>query len=41
LLEVEYTTVKGGHRGIYSPKRSEKDTREYLKQVITEKLKTL
>ena len=41
LLDVEYTTGKGGHRGIYTPKRNEKETREYLKQVVTEKLKTL
>jgi hypothetical protein len=41
LLEVEYTTGKGGHRGIYIPKRNEKETREYLKQVVTKKLITL
>jgi hypothetical protein len=41
LLEVEYTTGKGGHRGIYSPKRDEKETKEYLKKLVTEKLQTL
>jgi hypothetical protein len=41
FLEVKYTTGKGGHRGIYSPKRNEKENREYLKQIVAEKLKTL
>ena len=41
LLEVEYITGKGGHRGIYKPKRNQAETKEYLKQVFIEKLETL
>ena len=41
LLEVEYITGKGGHIGIYKPKRNEADTKEYLKKGFKEKLCTL
>lgn len=41
LLEVDYITGKGGHRGIYKPKRNEADTKEYLKRVFKDKLDTL
>lgn len=41
LLEVEYITGKGGHRGLYRPKRNEAETKEYLKKVFKEKLDTL
>lgn len=41
LIEAEYITGKGGHRGIYKPKRSEAETNEFLKKVFKEKLDTL
>ena len=41
LLEAEYITGKGGHRGIYKPKRGEAETKEFLKKVFKEKLDTL
>ena len=41
LLSVEYVTGKGGHRGIYKPRRSKGETKEYLKQVFKQKLDTL
>ena len=41
LLEVEFITGKGGYRGLYKPKRSEADTKEYLKKAFKEKLDTL
>lgn len=41
LLEVEFITGKGGHRGLYKPKRSEAQTKEYLKRVFREKLDSL
>ena len=41
LLEANYITGKGGHRGIYRPKRDEAGTKEYLKRVFKEKLDTL
>lgn len=41
LLEADYITGKGGHRGIYKPKRNEADTKEYLKRVFKDKLDTL
>jgi hypothetical protein len=41
LLKVEFITGKGGHRGLYKPKRSEADTKEYLKKAFKEKLETL
>ena len=41
LLKVEYITGKGGHRGIYKPKRNETETKEYLKKAFKEKLETL
>ena len=41
LLEAEYTTGKGGHRGIYKPKRGEAETKEFLKKMFKEKLDTL
>jgi hypothetical protein len=41
LLEAKYITGKGGHRGLYKPKRSEADTKEYLKKTFKEKLDTL
>jgi hypothetical protein len=41
LLNVEYITGKGGHRGIYKPKRNEAETKEYLKKSFREKLETI
>ena len=41
LLDVEYITGKGGHRGIYKPKRNEADTKEYIKKAFKIKLDTL
>ena len=41
LLEADYITGKGEHRGIYKPKRNEAETKEYLKKVFKEKLETL
>jgi hypothetical protein len=41
LLEVEYITGKGGHRGIYKPKRSKAETKNFLKKAFTEKLENL
>jgi hypothetical protein len=41
LLNVEYTTGKGGHRGIYKPKRDELETKEFLKKSFMEKLNAL
>jgi len=41
LLEVSHITGKGGHRGIYKPKRDETGTKEYLKKVFKERLDSL
>jgi hypothetical protein len=41
LLEVDHITGKGGHRGIYKPKRDEAGTKRYLKKVFREKLDAL
>jgi len=41
LLNIDYTTGKGGHRGIYSIKYDEEETREYLKKQFSERLDVL
>jgi hypothetical protein len=41
LLEVSHITGKGGHRGIYKPKRDEVGTKNYLKKVFKERLDLL
>jgi hypothetical protein len=41
LLSVDYITGKGGHRGIYRPKRSEAETVNFLKNAFMKKLETI
>ena len=41
LLNYVTRTGKGGHQRIYSPKFDENGTKEYLKTLVQEKLKTL
>ena len=41
ILEKSEITGKGGHRGMYTPKHSEVETKAYLKKLFIDKLEEL
>ena len=41
ILDKSEITGKGGHRGMYTPKHNEVETKEYLKKLFTDRLKKL